>query len=64
MDWANQSFQIVKTKIYLKAIRHGRDNAPVILPPDYAQREAGITRTQIERAGVRLTTLLNKISGE
>ncbi len=34
------------------------------MPPDYAQREAGITRTQLERASVRLAALLNKELGK
>jgi len=63
-DWANQSFQIAKTEIYSTLPGTGGTDAPVILPPDYAQREADIARTQIERAGVRLATLLNKELGE
>jgi hypothetical protein len=63
VDWVNQSFQIAKTKIYRTLPGSGGTDAPVILPPDYAQRESGITRTQIERAGVRLATLLNKVLG-
>ena len=61
VDWANQSFQVAKTKIYPTLPGTGGTDAPVILPPDYAQRQADITRTQLERAGVRLATLLNKV---
>jgi hypothetical protein len=61
VDWANQSFQIAKTKIYPTLPGTGGTDAPVILPPDYAQRQADITPTQLERAGVRLATLLNKV---
>jgi beta-galactosidase beta subunit len=64
VDWANQSFQIAKTKIYPALPGTGGTDAPVILPPDYAQRQAGITRTQLERAGVRLATLLNRVLGK
>jgi hypothetical protein len=64
VDWANQSFQIAKTKIYPTLPGSGGTDAPVILPPDYTQRQAGITRTQLERAGVRLATLLNKELGK
>ena len=61
VDWANQSFQIAKTKIYPMLPGTGGTDAPIVLPPDYARHQADITRTQIERAGVRLALLLNKI---
>jgi hypothetical protein len=64
VDWVSQSFQIAKTKIYPTLPGTGGTDAPVILPPDYAQREANITRTQLERAGVRLAMLLNKVLGK
>jgi hypothetical protein len=60
-DWANQSFQIAKTQIYGTLPTTGGTDAPVIVPPDYAQREGNVTRTQLERAGVRLAAILNKI---
>jgi hypothetical protein len=63
VDWANQSFQIAKARIYPALPGTGGTDAPVILPPDYAQREADVTRTQLERAGIRLATLLNKVLG-
>ncbi|HEV2562268.1 MAG TPA: S1/P1 nuclease [Rhizomicrobium sp.] len=62
-DWTNQSFQIAKTKIYAALPGTGGTDAPVILPSDYAQRETAITSTQLERAGVRLASLLNKVLG-
>jgi hypothetical protein len=64
VDWANQSFRIAKTKIYRTLPGRGGTTAPVILPPDYAQHQADITRTQLERAGVRLAMLLNKVLGK
>jgi hypothetical protein len=64
VDWANQSFQIAKTKIYATLPGSGGTDAPVILLPDYPHREADVTRTQLERAGVRLATLLNKELGK
>ena len=60
VDWANQSFQIARTKIYPTLPGTGGTDAPVILSPGYAQRKADITRTQLERAGVRLAALLNE----
>lgn len=39
-------------------------DAPVIVPPDYVQREDDVTRTQLERAGVWLAALLNEVMGE
>ena len=64
VDWANQSFQIAKTKIYPTLPGTGGTNAPIILPPDYAQLEADIARIQLEKASVRLATLLNKELGK
>lgn len=64
VDWENQSFQIAKTKIYPTLPGTGGTDAPVILPPDYTQRQADIARSQLERAGVRLATLLNKVLGK
>jgi hypothetical protein len=64
VDWANQSFQIAKTKIYPALPGTGGTAAPVILPPDYAHRDADIVRILIERAGVRLATLLNRELGD
>jgi hypothetical protein len=60
VDWTNQSFQIAKTKIYQTLPGTRGTEAPVIMPPDYARRESDIARVQLERAGVRLATLLNK----
>ncbi len=64
VDWSNQSFQIAKTQIYSTLPGTGGTDAPIILPPDYPQREADVTRTQLERAGVRLAVLLNKVLGK
>ncbi|MDR3499931.1 MAG: S1/P1 nuclease [Parvibaculum sp.] len=63
VDWANQSFQIAKNKIYATLPGKGGTDAPIILPSDYAAREANITSIQLERAGVRLAMLLNKVLG-
>lgn len=64
VDWANQSFRIAKTKIYPTLPGTGGTDAPIILPSDYAHRQAGITGTQLERAGVRLAALLNETLGK
>jgi hypothetical protein len=52
-DWANESFHLGESEIYA--------HLPSRLPEDYAQRESGIARLQLAKAGLRLATLLNRI---
>ena len=60
VDWANNSFAIASRDIF--PLLHGRSYryAPLILPPDYARRNAPIAARQLEKAGVRLALLLNR----
>jgi hypothetical protein len=63
-QWANECFAVAKQNVYATLTGTGPTDAPIILPPDYAQRQAEVTRAQLERAGVRLATLLNKVLGK
>jgi hypothetical protein len=59
-EWANESFRIASTEIYRNIrMAPGSENEPIILPPDYAEREGSVVREQIEKAGVRLAMILN-----
>jgi hypothetical protein len=37
----------------------GSETELIILPPDYAEREDGVVRAQIEKAGVRVAMVIN-----
>jgi hypothetical protein len=56
-DWANESFALAKREIYAPLPASGR----ITLAPDYAQRESGVARRQLTRAGLRLAMMLNRI---
>lgn len=56
-DWANESFEIAAQDIY----GHIRARRLVRLPADYPQKQKAIVRLQLERAGLRLAMLLNRI---
>jgi hypothetical protein len=56
-DWTNESFTLAAREIYAPLPQRGRIN----LPDDYAIRESGVARLQLERAGLRLAALLNRI---
>jgi len=58
-DWANESFALAQREIYAPLPTSGR----IALPPDYAQRESGVARQQLTRAGLRLAMMLNRIFG-
>jgi hypothetical protein len=56
VDWANDSFGVASREIYAK-LPAGGDT--INLSDDYAANEVDVTRTQLEKAGVRLAALLN-----
>jgi hypothetical protein len=56
-DWANESFALAGAAIYARLPQNGR----VRLPADYAEQESGVARMQLEKAGLRLAALLNRI---
>lgn len=60
-DWANESFRLAKTQIYapLNLLGHpGPTGHPLVLAPDYADRNIAVVETQLRRAGVRLAAVL------
>ena len=59
-DWANESFRLANTEVYGALSSPGATGAPVVLPRDYARRESGVVREQLEKAGVRLAWVLNQ----
>jgi hypothetical protein len=58
-DWANETFGVASREIYARLPRKGGTEEPVILPQGYARAESGVTEGQLERAGARLSTILN-----
>ena len=56
-DWANESFRLASREIYARFPRSG----PARLPRDYAARERAVVRLQLQRAGLRLAAILNRI---
>jgi hypothetical protein len=56
-QWANEAHTIVRSQIYPALTGRYEPH----LPRDYPQRETGITRAQLAKAGVRLAWLLNRI---
>jgi hypothetical protein len=59
-DWANESFWLARSEIYSRYRASQNAMEPIILPPDYARREAPVAAGQLARAGVRLATILNR----
>jgi hypothetical protein len=62
--WANESFQIAKTKIYPQFPGAGETLAPIVLPENYPASVGMITATQLAKAGFRLAAVLNAALGE
>jgi hypothetical protein len=56
-DWANESFGLASLEIYGRLPRSG----PVRLPRDYVSRERAAVQLQLQRAGIRLAAILNRI---
>jgi S1/P1 Nuclease len=56
-DWANESFALAGREIYARLPPYGR----IHLPDDYSYRESAVARLQLEKAGLRLAALLNRV---
>jgi hypothetical protein len=56
-DWTNESFTLAGREIYAPLPQSGH----ISLPGDYPLRESGVARLQLEKAGLRLAALLNRI---
>lgn len=59
-SWANESFRLASHEIYSTSNPLGA-SAPLILPRDYPERQRTLVRTQLEKAGVRLAWVLNRV---
>jgi hypothetical protein len=60
VDWANDTFRVANAETYAKLPGSGGTDAPVILPPNYAASERATVSAQLEKAGVRLASVLNE----
>jgi len=60
-EWANQSFHVAKSEIYGQLSGTGSTDAPIILDPDYARDQHTIVSEQLEKAGARLASVLNRV---
>ena len=58
-NWANESFQIADAEIYAKLPGSGSTEVPISLPASYAESEKRTVSTQLEKAGIRLSWVLN-----
>jgi hypothetical protein len=58
-DWANESLQIARSEVYSHVSGQGGTDAEIVLPPDYASNERAVTALQLEKAGIRLASVLN-----
>lgn len=58
-SWANECWSLAKQEVYAGLSGRGGTYAPIILPPDYTHQKAGTAAEQLERAGVRLSAILN-----
>lgn len=62
VSWASEAFQVARSSAYTIGSPAGcpQDPSPVSLPSDYPRRAQAAAALQLERAGVRLGTLLNR----
>ena len=64
-SWAQEGFDIARTKIYTVGSKPGcaPDPSPVSLPAGYDQMARDVVTLQLEKAGVRLAAVLNHALG-
>ena len=60
-DWAFESCQIAKTKIYPGMDSGPQDYSDNPLPSDYFDKMRPIVDQQLEKAGIRLAYVLNEV---
>ena len=58
-QWANEAHQIARREIYDQIAGQGGADNPIALSLGYGRRESFIAAQQLEKAGVRLATMLN-----
>lgn len=64
-QWGLETYQVAKESVYWSGVPAGcdRDAPPVALPPGYAERATRTAAVQLEKAGVRLASVLNRSLG-
>ena len=60
-DWAMESYEIAKTKVYKGMDPGAQDYTDKPLPSDYYIKMRPIVDEQLEKAGIRLASVLNEI---
>jgi hypothetical protein len=60
-QWATEAHRLAQHEIYGRLAGQGGTDGEIVLPPDYARDEAPFAAQAIERAGVRLATMLNAV---
>lgn len=58
--WANETWTVAKRAIYGSFPGSGAIDAPIILPSSYANGQTAVVALQLQRAGVRLASVLNR----
>lgn len=61
VNWANETWVVAKRFVYGSFPGVGATDAPIVLPPSYATTQRTVVSIQLERAGVRLATVLNRL---
>jgi S1/P1 Nuclease len=61
-DWALEGFQLAQSVVYTIGSKPGcaSDPVPISLPSEYEKTAREVAAVQLEKAGVRLATLLNR----
>lgn len=54
-----ESHRLARMEIYSRITGQGGTGGQIVLPNDYARQEAPFAAQQLEKAGVRLATVLN-----
>lgn len=60
-DWAFESYQIAKTRIYAGMVPGPQDYTDNPLPTNYFNKMRPLVDNQLEKAGIRLANVLNEI---
>ena len=58
-NWCTEAHQAAQREIYERFAGAGGTDAPIVLSPLYTRQDSAIAAQQLERAGVRLATVLN-----
>jgi hypothetical protein len=61
VSWANECWQVAKQRVYADLPGNGGTSAPIVLRPDYVAIKSVVAGGRLERAGVRLASILNAV---